>query len=401
LQAVCLQLSGVVVVTANVVPMTSSARLRRRLVEHLLDEDVLHAPEWIAAFRAVPRHVFLPRFFAPAGGLWAAVDRGDPGWLETVYSRDVLVTQLDDDPGRWELARRTGPVAGAPTSASSMPSIMAIMLEELRVRDGQRVLEIGTGTGYNAALLSHRCGADRVSTVDIDAAIVADARARLAAAGHRPACAVGDGARGFPAQAPFDRVLCTASVTSIPPAWLAQTAPGGLIVTTLNRPIGAGLIRLVVDEDGTAQGRVLARDGRFMPLRAHRLPETDPLPMPARDDWEQTRLPMATVLQPRRQFEFFAGLALPGVRARRDEDPAGEVVTLVHPDGSWVRHRKRAGADEVAQGGPRALWELAEAAYVEWCELDKPDRDRFGVTVTGDRQEFWLDSPDGPTWPLT
>ncbi|OXM71569.1 methyltransferase domain-containing protein [Amycolatopsis vastitatis] len=381
--------------------MTRSARLRRRLVELLLDEDVLHAPEWVAAFRAVPRHVFLPRFFVPAGGLWAAVERGDPGWLETVYSRDVLVTQLDDDPDRWELARRDGPVAGTPTSSSSMPSIMAIMLEELRVRDGQRVLEIGTGTGYNAALLSHRCGAGLVSTVDIDPGIVETARERLATAGYRPACAVGDGALGFPAGMVFDRVLCTASVSSIPVAWLAQTAPGGLIVTTLNRPIGAGLVRLVAGEDGTAQGRVLARDGRFMPLRAHRLPEYDPLPTPSRDDWEQTRLPMVMVIQPRRQFEFFAGLALPGVRAIRvstdDEAPS---FALVHPDGSWVRQRRRAGANEVAQGGPRALWDLAEAAYVEWCELGKPERDRFGLTVTADRQEFWLDAPDGRTWPL-
>jgi len=381
--------------------MTRSARLRRRLVEQLLDEDVLHAPEWIAAFRAVPRHVFLPRFFVPAGGLWAAVDRGDPGWLETVYSRDVLVTQLDDDPDRWELARRTGPVAGTPTSSSSMPSIMAIMLEELRVRDGQRVLEIGTGTGYNAALLSHRCGAGRVSTVDIDPVIVAAARERLAAAGYRPACAVGDGALGFPESTVFDRVLCTASVSSIPPGWLRQTAPGGLIVTTLNRPIGAGLVRLVAGEDGTARGHVLARDGRFMPLRAHRLPEAGPLPRPARGDWRQTRLPMSMVLRPRRQFEFFAGLALPGVRPVRDGvEDATPGFALVHPDGSWVRHRKRGGADEVAQGGPRSLWELAEAAYVEWCELGKPDRDRFGVTVAGDRQEFWLDSPGGRTWPL-
>jgi methyltransferase of ATP-grasp peptide maturase system len=378
--------------------MTRSARLRRRLVEHLLDEDVLHAPEWIAAFRAVPRHVFLPRFFTPSGGLWAAVDREDPGWLEAVYSRDVLVTQLDDDPDRWELARRTGPVAGTPTSSSSMPSIMAIMLEELRVRDGQRVLEIGTGTGYNAALLSHRCGAGQVSTVDIDPVLVGAARERLAAAGYRPACEVGDGALGFPAGTLFDRVLCTASVSSIPPAWLAQTVPGGLIVTTLNRPIGAGLIRLVAGEDGTGQGHVLARDGRFMPLRAHRPAQTDPLPMPSRDDWEQTRLPMSSVIQPRKQFEFFAGLAMPGVRPVRDG--AGDSVSLAHPDGSWVRHRKRAGADEVAQGGPRALWELAEAAYVEWCELGKPDRDRFGVTVTADRQEFWLDEPGGRTWPL-
>jgi hypothetical protein len=242
--------------------------------------------------------------------------------------------------------------------------------------------------------------------VDIDPGLVTDARERLAEAGYRPTSAVGDGALGFPAGTVFDRVLCTASVTSIPPAWLEQTVPGGLIVTTLNRPIGAGLVRLVVGEDGDAQGPVLARDGRFMPLRAHRLPDTEPLPMPSRDDWEQTRLPMSTVLQPRKQFEFFAGLSMPGVRAVREHDgidpnAAAEAgVALVHPDGSWVRYRKRAGADEVAQGGPRALWEVAEAAYVEWCELDKPERDRFGVTVTGECQEFWLDAPDGRTWPL-
>jgi methyltransferase of ATP-grasp peptide maturase system len=380
--------------------MTSTVRLRRRLVEHLLGEDVLHDPAWVAAFRAVPRHVFLPRFFAPASGLWAAVARGDPGWLETVYSPDVLVTQLDDDPGRWELARREGPVAGTPTSSSSMPSIMAIMLEELRVRDGHRILEIGTGTGYNAALLSHRCGAGLVSTVDIDETIVADAKARLAECGYHPSCVAADGALGFPAGVLYDRVLCTASVSSIPPAWLAQTVPGGLVVTTLNRPIGAGLIRLVADEGASGEGRVLARDGRFMPLRAHRLASPGPLPEPADDAWRETQLPLETALQPRRQFEFFAGLALPGVRPVREDTEAGGIA-LIHNDGSWVRHRKRGRRHEVAQGGPRALWDIAERAYDEWIELGKPERDRFGVTVDGSDQRFWLDSPDGRTWPLS
>ncbi len=378
--------------------MTSTVRLRRRLVQHLLSEDVLHDPEWVAAFRAVPRHVFLPRFFAPASGLWAAVARGDPGWLETVYSPDVLVTQLDDDPGRWELARRDGPVPGTPTSSSSMPSIMAIMLEELRVRDGHRVLEIGTGTGYNAALLSHRCGSGLVSTVDIDKAIVADAKARLAECGYHPACVAADGALGFPAGVLYDRVLCTASVSSVPPAWLAQTVPGGLVVTTLNRPIGAGLIRLVAGEGASGEGRVLARDGRFMPLRAHRLPSPGPLPKPAA--WRETRLSTEEALQPRRQFEFFAGLELPGVRPVREETAAGGIA-LIHSDGSWVRHRKRSRHHEVAQGGPRALWDIAERAYDEWIGLGKPERDRFGVTVDGEHQTFWLDNPEGRTWPLS
>ncbi|MFD9893959.1 methyltransferase domain-containing protein [Amycolatopsis sp. NPDC059027] len=389
--------------------MTGMARLRRRLVERLLAEGVLHDPRWIAAFRSVPRHAFLPRFFLPVDGGWRAVERGDPGWRERVYSTDVLVTQLDDDPNLWELARGSGPVAGTPTSSSSMPSIMAIMLEELLLGDGQRVLEIGTGTGYNTALLCHRAGSGQVSTVDIDGALVAAAKARLAECGYAPACAAADGAQGFPAGVLYDRILCTCAVSVIPPAWLAQTVPGGMIVTTLNRPIGAGLVRIVVGEGGTGRGQVLARDGRFMPLRAHRRDLPMP-PSPCAKDWRRAHLPLAMVLQPQNRFEFFAGLALEGVGTIREDttefDPQPGVdgttsgLVLVHPDGSWARCREAGDVREVAQGGPRALWDIAERAYGEWCELGKPERDRFGLTLDGERQEFWLDSPDGRRWPL-
>jgi methyltransferase of ATP-grasp peptide maturase system len=384
-------------------------RLRRRLVKHLVEQDVLHDAHWAEAFRSVPRHVFLPRFFLPADGGWTAMDSGDPGWLEQVYSPEVLVTQLDDDPSRWDEARR-GPVPGIPTSSSSMPAIMAIMLEELRVGDGQRVLEIGTGTGYNAGLLSHRCGSGQVSTVDIDGELVAAARERLQTCGYAPSCAVGDGALGFPAGVLFDRVLCTASVSAIPPAWLEQTVPGGLVVTTLNRPLGAGLVRLVAGEGATGTGRVLARDGRFMPLRAHRRAEPAPLPPPDDADWRPTRLPMSRLVKPERKFEFFASLELPDMHPVREKPSSGTSViltradpgpvALTHPDGSWVRCRKAGETFEVAQGGPRALWDLAERAYVLWESLGKPERDRFGLTVDGAHQEFWLDEPDGLRWPL-
>ncbi|WP_326567897.1 methyltransferase domain-containing protein [Amycolatopsis rhabdoformis] len=389
----------------------ATQRLRRRLVKHLVDEDVLHDPKWVEAFRGVPRHVFLPRFFTRVDAGWAAVDRDDPGWLERVYSPDVLVTQLDDDTSRWEKARHEGPVAGVPTSSSSMPAIMAIMLEELRVGDGQRVLEIGTGTGYNAALLSHRCGSGLVSTVDVDAGLVATARTHLQEAGYAPACEVGDGALGFPAGVLFDRVLCTASVSVVPPAWLEQTVPGGLVVTTLNRPLGAGLVRLVAGPGATGHGRVLARDGRFMPLRAHRRPAPTALPPVSEVDWRTTQLPIDLLLKPRLKFEFFASLELPGVHPVRElptgapdpapdpDAPAGPFA-LTHPDGSWARFRTHDSTLQIAQGGPRGLWDLAERALVLWESLGRPERDRFGVTVDGEHQEFWLDEPDGLRWEL-
>ncbi|MEC3975386.1 methyltransferase domain-containing protein [Amycolatopsis sp. H20-H5] len=372
--------------------MTKAARLRARLVHELIDGDVLHDPHWIDAFRAVPRHLFLPRFFlAVTGDRWTAVEQGDEGWLEQACSTAVLVTQLDDDPGRWELARREGPVPGTPTSSSSMPSIMATMLEQLRVADGHRVLEIGTGTGYNAALLCHRLGSGLVSTVDIDPVLAESAKRRLSASGYAPSCAVGDGAEGFPAGVLYDRVLCTCSVSVVPTAWLEQTLPGGLIVTTLNRPLGAGLIRIVAGEGASGQGRVLPHDGRFMPLRAHRA--TPPVaPEAGEAEWRSTSLPLNVVVEPRSTFEFFAGLALPGVAPLRHEG----ALMLTHPDGSWTRHQ----TGEVAQGGPRRLWDVAERAYLEWTSLGKPGRERFGLTIGGPDQVFWLDSPDGRQWPL-
>lgn len=378
---------------------------RHRLVGELRRGGALTERPWIAAFRTVPRHVFLPRFFVREPDRWAAVGRGDDGWLSAAYADRVLVTQLDDDPDSWPSARRSGGArAGTPTCSSSMPSIMAIMLEELRVRDGMRVLEIGTGTGYNAALLGHRLGDANVSTVDIDPALTAAAGEHLSAAGHHPRVATFDGALGFPDSAPYDRVLCTCSVSEIPSAWLAQTRPGGLVVTTLNRPIGAGLVRIVAGAGADGTGRVLARNGRFMPLRAHR-PATSAAVLATAEAEagaavRRSALPLAAVLDSGSGFEFFAGIALPDVApAYLAGEP--DVTHLVHPDGSWSRHRHLDGGHLVEQGGPRRLWDIAEGAHAAWRELGEPARERFGVTVTTDRQELWLDTPEsGYRWPL-
>ncbi|QFU94243.1 ATP-grasp peptide maturase system methyltransferase [Amycolatopsis sp. YIM 10] len=363
-----------------------AARLRRA--------GVLTERAWLDAFEAVPREVFVPRFFTASGDGWRAVSAGDDGWLDQVYSDQVLVTQLDGDDSAWERARADGPVPGTPTCSSSMPTIMAIMLEELRTGDHARVLEVGTGTGYNTALLCHRLGDANVSTVDVDPALVRTATAALGRVGHHPECVTGDGARGLPGSAPFDRVLCTCAVSAIPPDWVAQTRPGGLIVTTLNRPIGAGLVRLVAEEGTLAHGRVLAKDGRFMPLRAHRLADPAQLLSGLQDaearETRRTSLPVSAVLSPSSPLEFFASLELEGVLPAYSGD-AG-VVYLVHPDGSWVRHAEQHGKLVVSQGGPRNLWDLAEQARVRWRKLGKPGRARFGVTVDGDRQEFWLDN---------
>lgn len=335
--------------------------------------------------------MFLPRYFLPHGSEWIAVAQGDKGWLDAIYSDSVLVTQLDDDPDKWALTRRTGPLSGTPTCSSSMPMIMAVMLEELFVTDGHRVLEIGTGTGYNAALLSHRLGAVNVCTVDIDSAFVHVARAALASLGYAPECAVADGEHGHPVSAPYDRVLATCSVSRIPPVWLEQTRPGGLVLTTLNRPLGAGLVRLVVGEGATGYGRVLAQDGRFMPMRAHRSADLAAV-LDARTEPGSSRttaLSPTAVLDPGSRFEFFVSLEIPGLATSFDS-AGGDLCYLVHADGSWAAHHLVDGEHVVEQGGPRRLWDLVEQAYQRWCRLGEPAREEFGVIVSGEQQFFTL-----------
>jgi methyltransferase of ATP-grasp peptide maturase system len=372
----------------------TAVRLRSRLVRALVRSGTLTDPRWRDAFLKVPRHAFLPRYFQQAGRRWLAVERGDNDWLTQIYADRVLVTQLDGDGSRWEQAREHGPVTGAPTCSSSMPTIMAVMLEALRVNDSDRVLEIGTGTGYNAALLCVGLGDQQVATVDIDRTLGVQAEKHLDAAGFRPTCVITDGAEGFDGNAPYDRVLCTCAVPTIPLAWLEQTQPGGLVVTTLSRPLGAGLVRITAGEGPTGEGRVLADDGRFMPLRAA---DTHTVTWPTQDDAGSTRSARlsAAVISPTSPFEFFAGLAVPDVQVMT----AGRgAVLFAHPDGSWARHT---GA-VVSQSGPRRLWDEVEDAYGDWLALGEPRRARFGITVTPETQELWLDTSDSAhRWPLT
>ncbi|MGV9324808.1 methyltransferase, FxLD system [Streptosporangium sandarakinum] len=161
--------------------------------------------EVAGALRAVPRHLFLPE--VPPGA---------------AYRDEAVVTRRDAE--------------GRPVSSSSQPTIMALMLEQLGVEPGHRVLEIGAGTGYNAALLAHLAGpGGRVTSVDIDPGLVGRARGHLAEAGFPGVEVVcGDGAEGFAPGAPYDRVIATVGVWDLFPAWLEQLAPGGRIVAPVD-----------------------------------------------------------------------------------------------------------------------------------------------------------------------
>ncbi|MFH7336266.1 methyltransferase domain-containing protein [Streptomyces sp. KHY 26] len=313
-----------------------AAAARAELVREIAAEGAFAAdPRWREAFAEVPRHLFVPYYFVagPRGYERRWGESPDPRarerWVRGAYADEPLATRLRD---------------GELLSSSSQPSLMARMLAALRVEDGDRVLEVGAGTGYNAALLAHRLGDDDlVTTVDLEPEITESARLHLAAAGCRPVVVTGDGARGVPERAPFDRIIATCALSTVPRAWLAQCRPGARILI----PLATGLLALTVRDAEHAEGRFLHTAAYFVPLRGQGRAEPEGV--------------------------SFAGLP----RRAREQDTFRFLLELT-----------RGGLD------PRE-------AYALWEREEEPERERYGVTLAGAQGRAWLDDPEGPyAWPL-
>lgn len=279
-------------------------------------------------------------------------------------------------------------------------------MDDLDVRDHDRVLEIGTGTGWTAGLLTARLGPGNVTSIEVDPDLAATAAANLDAAGLAPQLIIGDGTAGHPEGAPFDRVHVTCGVRAIPPAWIEQTRPGGVIVAPLSAEFGTGLlVRLDVLGDGTAVGR-FTREAWYMRIRTQRIARNRwPWQMDVEGDKTTTRLDPRTLAD---VSGGGAGLWLSASLGDVDglawaAEPDGSMVYWLFENGetpgSWaaVRYEPGAAAFDVEQYGPRRLWDEAAAAYLGWQRAGRPGADRLGLTVTtrGDHR-FWLDRPDHP-----
>ncbi|MBV9026708.1 MAG: hypothetical protein JO362_23580 [Streptomycetaceae bacterium] len=228
----------------DAVPATFLAALRAT--------GVLRTAAVVRAFATVPRHRCVTGFFTglgkQGGGSYVEVPQQDavpPGLLEAVYADHPLITHVSPD--------------GRPTSSSSTPSLMARMLEAMCPEPGMNVLEIGAGTGYNAALLSILTAPHgTVTSVDTQPEVVAGALAALRRLDlDRPGISVrlADGWAGHPAETPYDRVIATVGVAGVSPRWVDQLAPNGLVVVPVRHGGAHPVLAVNRAPDGELMGR--------------------------------------------------------------------------------------------------------------------------------------------------
>ncbi len=364
-----------------------------------LADSLALSPDWRQIFADVPRHLFAPvqawalRDGRPGQRIDATADRQE--WLRHVYAPDTaIIIQCDDG------ATAASDQQGVPTSSISAPDVAATFLQLLEVRDGNTVLEIGTGSGWTAGLLARRLGSDHVTTVEIDPALAAQAAANLRSAGFDPAVITRDGAAGFPPSAPYDRIHVTCGVSDIPAAWLSQCRPGGIIALPWLPTGHAGhQLKLRVGRDGTATGRFHGSCG-YMMMRSQRT------------CWQGHDVPGAresrTKIDPREIALADPGLHLmiaarmPGVTHFPVQDPDGTFSLLLTdnaPEQSWAAadfypHPREV---KVTEYGHRSLWSEAEAAYAAWLRAGCPVQARFGLTVSHRIADLWLDKPTDGT----
>jgi ribosomal protein L11 methylase PrmA len=155
------------------------------------------------------------------GFYWVPLRRADDPerWLRLCRADDPVVIQVDDGDNDGK--------GIFPTSSSTALWLMARMLDLLDVRQEMNVLEVGTGTGYNAALLAEKTQTGHVTTMELDPAIADHARTVLRKAGMPVTVVTGDGTLGHVQRAPYDRVVATAAASTVPlPVGRADPTPG-------------------------------------------------------------------------------------------------------------------------------------------------------------------------------
>ena len=331
--------------------------------DRLKNNGLLRSEHIERAFRRVARHRFIERFwiYGPDGYREFRNNPSDPSseCLPTIYSGQVLITQLRD---------------GAVTSSSSESRLVAAMLELLEVRPGHRVLEIGTGSGYNAALLAEIVGSSgSVATLEYQHDVAEQAQRLLREAGYQAVHVLErDGFYGAAEWAPYDRIIVTAGSVEPAPAWMDQLSEGGFLLVPLRHAAANPLGRLSIAEGKTLHGRFVGFSG-FMAIEGELASATyyPPLAAPVKDPvreeplWPELRgQSVSWWSSPRAGFWFFLGLNDPRTRVIGWPDVFG----LVDATGAGVT----VGREAIVVHGDTSAADDLEQLYHEWVALQRP-----------------------------
>jgi methyltransferase of ATP-grasp peptide maturase system len=375
---------------------TDPAALRAALADHIAESGSLTDPGWRAAVENIPREIFLgPAVFRPNGTAWEPVRRNqadEDEWLRLAYRDQTWVTQVEGI----DAADADAPVSGSPTSSSTLPSLVVRMLELAEITDTDKVLEIGTGTGYSTAIMCHRLGSERVTSIEYDQGVAEGAATALQQLRYTPTLVIGDGLHGHKPDAPYDALVATCAVRTIPFSWMVQVREGGTITTTISGwMLASGLVRLTLAEDGSASGRFTGDQVSYMLARPHERP-----PHPAYFQHDGTV--RECHIDPN-ELESWTGRFLAQLAA-----PSAELMTTGDGVILWdVATGSQAWTEPVGdtwtvhQHGRLRLWDQVEDAVTTWQKAGAPDQSAFGMTVAADHtQHVWINDPDGPSWPL-
>ncbi|WP_048894184.1 ATP-grasp peptide maturase system methyltransferase [Streptomyces avermitilis] len=372
--------------------MTDPADLRRQLANTIPTDD----PAWRHALQSVPREIFLgDALFRLTGPQWEPIHRDQtaPGeWLRLIYQDTTWVTQIDGV----NAADACSPTTGRPTSSSTLPSLIVRMLDLAGTRDGDNVLEIGTGTGYSTAILCERLGDEHVFSVEYDPGLAAAAADHIHAAGYHPTLNTGDGLAGHKDGAEYDAIIATCAVRHIPPTWLYQVRAGGTITTTISGwMLASGLIRLTVHDDGTATGRFADDQISYILARPHERP---PRPTYYQHPGHTRPTRVNPALLDDWTGHFLAQLAAPSAELMNTTDG---VILVDVATGSQAWTEPAGNSWHVHQHGPLNLWDQVENTLTTWQRAGSPPQSDLGMTVEPDgTQRVWLGAPDGPSWDL-